>query len=321
MDGLWKKNKFYNGIYKMYFDSLLREIINSTNSQVEAITLENFEDMSEDDLRSLILIGNGSVRHAYRPESLYSQYVARRGRNVTDPLNPSYELTKDDLEKVFSEMRKKYVGFKPEDFSSLPPPPPTLKRLTDDDEPHRLLSSRNTYLDNLDREFNEMINRRHVKDKRPQEYDKGKGPGGFPMRNGGGGGNYGMPAKEPFFENHLIWLQDPDRIYSNKDTLAYKYKIMPKNTILFSPGNTKPGQIQSEKMPDWMTTDPSRRDKVTFMEQITPKEKIYKPTYYYEEPIIERYYYEEEVPVKKENRNLWLIIAFILFVFLLKKKQ
>jgi hypothetical protein len=305
----------------MYFDSLLREIINSTNSQVEAITLENFEDMSEDDLRSLVLIGNGRVRHAYRPESLYSQYVARRGRNLTDPLNPSYQLTGEDLEKVFSEMRKKYADFEPEDFSSLPPPSPipSLKRLTDDDEPHRLLSQRNTYLDNLDREFNEMINRRYVRDKRPIEYDKGKGPGGFPMRNGGSCGNYGMPAKEPKFEDHLIWLHDPDRRYNTDNILAYTYGFVPNNTNLFSPGNTKPGQIQSQKMPDWMTTDPSRRDKVTFIDQITPKEKKHKPIeYYYEEPI-QRYYPEE--PPKKENRKVWLIIAFILFVFLLKKRR
>ncbi len=305
----------------MYFDSLLREIINSTNSQVEAITLENFEDMSEDDLRSLVLIGNGRVRHAYRPESLYSQYVARRGRNLTDPLNPSYQLTGEDLEKVFSEMRKKYADFEPEDFSSLPPPSPipSLKRLTDDDEPHRLLSQRNTYLDNLDREFNEMINRRYVRDKRPIEYDKGKGPGGFPMRNGGGNGNYGMPAKEPKFEDHLIWLHDPDRRYNTDNILAYTYGFVPNNTNLFSPGNTKPGQIQSQKMPDWMTTDPSRRDKVTFIDQITPKEKKHKPIeYYYEEPI--QRYYTEESP-KKENRKVWLIIAFILFVFLLKKRR
>jgi hypothetical protein len=309
----------------MYFDKerLIRELVDNTNSMVEAITLENFEDMSEEDLRSLILVGSGRVRHAYRPESLYSQYVARRGRTLTDPLDPSYELTREDLEKVFNEMRKKYSGFEPQDFSSLPPPTPTLKRLTDDDEPHSLLSQRNTYLDNLDREFNEMINQRYVKDKRPVEYDKGKGPGGFPM--GGGNGNYGMPAKEPKFEDHLIWLHDPDRRYNidKKDTLAYDYSLFPKNTYLFSPCNGKPDQIQSQKMPDWMTTDPSRRDKVSFTEQIIKektkqKEPITEGYYYYKEPIVEHYY---EEPPKNENRKLWLIIAFVLFIFLLKKRR
>jgi hypothetical protein len=288
----------------MYFDKerLIRELVDNTNSMVEAITLENFEDMSEEDLRSLILVGSGRVRHAYRPESLYSQYVARRGRSFTDPLDPSYELSGEDLEKVFNEMRKKYSGFEPQDFSSLPPPTPSLKRLTDDDEPHSLLSQRNTYLDNLDREFNEMINRR------PVEYYKGKGPGGFPM--GGGNGNYGMPAKEPKFEDHLIWLHDPDRVYSNpKSTLAYKYGFIPNNIPLFSPGNTTPGQIKSKKMPDWMTTDPSRRDKVSFTEQIIKektkqKEPITEGYYYYKEPIVEHYY---EEPPKNENRKLWLI--------------
>lgn len=313
----------------MYFDKerLLKELAETTNSLIEPVTLENFEDMSEDDLKGLILIGNESVRHAYRPESLYFQYVSRRGRNLRDPLNPSYEITKDDLERVFNAMRKKYSDFKPETFDNNEPVPISSKRLIEPDEPHRLLSQRNTYLDNLERDFNNMINRQHVNNKRPQEYDKGKGPGGFPMRIRGGSGNYGMPVKEPKFEDHLIWLYDPDRIYSNpKSTLAYKYGFIPNNTRLFSPGNTTPGQISSEKMPDWMTTDPARRGKVSFMDNLLKKPKI-EPSvqeYYYEPTTVVKERYFEEPPMrndKKENRKLWLIIAFILFVFLLKKKR
>ena len=310
----------------MYFDKerLLKELIETTNSYIEPVTLENFEDMSEDDLKGLILIGNERVRHAYRPETLYFQYVSRRGRNIRDPLNPNYELTQDDLERVFNTMKKKYGDFKPELFDNDEPIPITSKRLIEEEPPHRLLSQRNTYLDNLERDFNNMIN--NVKQKRPQEYDRGKGPGGFPMRGGGSGGNYGMPAKEPKFEDHLIWLYDPDRIYSNpKSTLAYKYGFVPNNIPLFSPGNTQPGQIQSEKMPDWMTTDPSRRVKVSFMDNLMKENKYnVKPKI---EPYIQEYYYEPTVvryfeePPKKENRKLWLITAFILFVFLLKKRR
>ena len=337
----------------MYFDKerLIRELVNNTNSMVEAVTLENFEDMSEDDLRSLILIGSGRVRHAYRPESLYYQYVSRRGRTLTDPLDPSYELTQEDLEKIFDEMKKKFDGFEPQFFSE-PGSSTTIKQFVEDEEPirfnvslrcedgrpHNLLSQRNTYLDGFERDFNDIVNRQYVKEKRPQEYDKGKGPGGFPMRNGSGSGNMGMPAKEPKFEDHLIWLHDPDRTYvpdnsvlgagspvlgaGKRDTLAYDYKIFPENKYIFSPGNGKPGQIQSQKMPDWMTTDPSRRDKVTFIDEIEPKVSKTKivpsaPLVSKEYPIFQLY---EETP-KKENRKLWLIIAFILFVFLLKKKR
>ena len=321
----------------MYFDKerLLKELAETTNSLIEPVTLENFEDMSEEDLRSLILVGSGRIRHAYRPETLYYQYTTRRGRNVRDPLDPSYELTQEDLEKIFNEMRKKFDGFKPETFQTYDegktffkvedeePIRFNVSLRCEDGRPHSLLSQRNTYLDGLERDFNDMVNRQYVKEGRPQEYDRGKGPGGFPMRNGGGNGNYGMPAKEPKFENHLIWLHDPDRRYSQdkKDTLAYDYTIIPQNKYIFSPGNGKPGQIQSDKMPDWMTTDPSRRDKVTFMDQITPKVTktedvvVYNP----ETKIIEVQQYEE--PHKKENRKLWLFVAFILFVFLLKKKR
>lgn len=307
----------------MYFDKerLLKELTETTNSLIEPVTLENFEDMSEDDLRSLILVGNERVRHAYRPESLYFQYVSRRGRNIRDPLNPNYELTEEDLENVFNKMKKKYEAFKPEIFDNDEPIPISSKRLIEEDVPHRLLSERNTYLDNLERDFNNMINRREIK----QEYDKGKGPGGFPMR-GGGGGNYGMPAREPKFEDHLIWLYDPDRVYNSpKSSLAYKYGFIPNNIPLFSPGNTTPGQIKSQKMPDWMTTDPAKRDRVSFMDNLLPE---YKPSvkpviqeYYYEPLVKERYFEEDDGGDKKENRKLWLIIALILFVFLLKKKR
>ena len=321
----------------MYFDKerLLKELAETTNSLIEPVTLENFEDMSEDDLKGLILIGNERVRHAYRPESLYFQYAARRGRNLRDPLNPSYELTSEDLEKVFNAMRKKYRDFKPEFFTNEPVAEPSTKTLIDNDEgPHRLLSQRNTYLDNLEIDFNNMINRRNVKDKRPPEYDKGKGPGGFPMRNLGGGGNYGMPAREPKFKDHLIWLHDQDRVYNNpKSTLAYKYGFIPNNIPLFSPGNTKPGQIKSKKMPDWMTTDPSRRDKVSFMDNlikenkpnVKPNIEPYVQEYYYEPTTVKERYFEEPPTGnggdKNENRKLWLIVAFILFVFLLKKRR
>lgn len=326
----------------MYFDKerLIRELVENTNSMVEAVTLENFEDMSEDDLRSLILIGSGRIRHAYRPESLYYQYVSRGGRTLTDPLDPSYELTQEDLEKIFNEMKKKFDGFEPKFFpSSSEGSSSTIKQFVEDEEPinfnvsirceeerpHNLLSQRNTYLDSLEREFNDMVNRQYVKEKRPQEYDKGKGPGGFPMRNGGGNGNYGMPAKEPKFENHLIWLHDPDRRYSpdKKDTLAYDYTIIPQNKYIFSPGNGKPGQIQSQKMPDWMTTDPSRRDRVTFMDELQPSTKVSKIEVVSEPQtkFFQKSVFEVEEPPKKENRKLWLVIAFILFVFLLKKRR
>ena len=57
-------------------ERLIKDLIDKTNSSIESVTLESFEDMNEDELRSLILIGNGRVRHAYRPETLYYQYVA-----------------------------------------------------------------------------------------------------------------------------------------------------------------------------------------------------------------------------------------------------
>ena len=321
----------------MYFERerLIQDLIDKTNSSIESVTLESFEDMNEDELRSLILIGNGRVRHAYRPETLYYQYVARRGRNVTDPLDPSYSLDDEDVNRVFDGMRRRFPDFEPQEFTEEPVREIQVKRLTDDDEDeiptyrtserHSLLSTRNTYLDNLERDFNDMVNRQYTREQRPQEYDKGKGPGGFPMRSGSSNGNVGMPAQEPLFKDHLIRLYDPDnRLIPTKDqkhVLAYSYCFSPyKNVDVFSPGNVKPGQIQSQKMPEWMTTDPLKRDKVSFMEDIQPSINIQQPVIQrsvIKEPIIQI----EEQTKPKENIKLWVIIAVILFVFLLKKRR
>jgi hypothetical protein len=362
------KNNYYFIIlllnYKMRYlftsekDRLLKTILSQSNTNIESITLENFEDMTEDDLRSIILIGNGRIRHAYRPESLYSQYVARRGI-VRDPQNPSYTLSQDDLNNVFNQMRQRYPDFQPEIFNEERSTTENVKRLLDDDDnndnplnsqendnneyirntqsrgnhlgsqrPHSLLSGRNSYLDELEREFNDMVNRpsHYTKEKRPYEYsnDKGKGPGGFPMRSGSNG-DIGMPAKEPLFEPHRILLYDPDNRHTPTKnqihTLAYTYQFSPyRNAIIeaFSPGNNKGDNITSEKMPEWMTVDPMKRDKVTFLEDNYRKDS---------------YLQNSKQPVKKESTEArktqirvnkdkpkvwWLVIALILFILLKK---
>ncbi len=319
----------------MYYekDKIIKDLIDKTNSSIESVTLESFEDMSEDELRSLILIGNGKVKHAYRPDTLYYQYVARRGNRISDPLDPSYILTDEDMRRVFDGMRRRFPNFEPEEFEQQNEVREIqVKRLADDEDDeipvfnqspqrHRLLSTRNTYLEELENDFNNMINRQHTRESRPYEYDRGKGPGGFPMRSRSSNGNVGMPAKEPLFMDHFIRLYDPDHRFvptkNQQHISAYSYNFSPyKNLEVFSPGNSKPGQILSEKMPDWMTTDPLKR--VSFIEDIKPPINIVsKKEYYiepYEEPIIQK-------SPKRENVKLWVVIAVILFIFLLKKRR
>jgi len=343
-------------------ERLLNNILSQSNTNIESITLENFEDMSEDDLRSIILIGNGRIRHAYRPESLYSQYVARRGI-VRDPQNPSYTLTQEDLNNVFNQMIQRYPNFQPEIFNEERSiENNNVKRLIDDDNdflnqppsqedntnqnlnqninqdrgyhlgsqvPHPLLSGRNNYLDELERDFNDMINRHNTKEKRPYTYDndKGKGPGGFPMR-GGNSSNVGMPAKEPLFEPHKILLYDPDNRYTTTKqqihTLAYTYQFSPYGSTIietFSPGNNKGDHIKSEKMPEWMTVDPMKRDKVTFLEDNYRKGSYLQNTAETQQKRasqknISR---QPEITVNKDKPKTWWLVIALLLIILLKK--
>ena len=117
-------------------ERLLNNILSQSNSDTESITLENFNDMTEDELRSIVLIGDGRVRHAYRPESLYSQYVSRRGV-IRDPQNPSYILSQDDLNNVFTQMRQRYPDFQPQVFLEERPTQNTgVKSLMEEDDNH-----------------------------------------------------------------------------------------------------------------------------------------------------------------------------------------
>jgi hypothetical protein len=340
--------------YKMRFlftserERLLNIILSQSNSDTESVTLENFNDMSEEDLRSIVLIGNGRIRHAYRPETLYSQYVSRRGV-LRDPQNPSYTLSQDELNNVFNQMRQRYPDFQPEVFNEEQQPIQGVKRLIEDDDiplnnisnnedvpvytrnaerrGHPLLSERNSYLDELEREFNDMVNRpsHYTKEKRPYDYsnDKGKGPGGFPMRNSSC--NVGMPAKEPLFEPHMILLYDPDHRFSHSKnrihTLAYTYQFSPYGNSpveIFSPGNSKGEGITSEKMPEWMTVDPMKRDKVTIIQdkivespQVTVKHNYPESSYIQE--------YKEDKPQDKP-KLWWIVVALLLFILLKKVK-
>ena len=339
-------------------ERLLNIILSQSNSDTESVTLENFNDMSEDDLRSIVLIGDERVRHAYRPESLYSQYVTRRGV-IRDPQNPSYTLSQNDLNNVFSQMRQRYPDFQPETFREERPIQNTgIKRLIEDEplnsipfnnnedvpvynkntqsrgnhlgsqNPHPLLSGRNSYLDDLEREFNDMVNRQYTKEKRPYEYcnDKGKGPGGFPMRSNSS--NVGMPAKEPFFEPHRILLYDPDHRYTQSKnqihSLAYTYQFSPYGSApveVFSPGNSKGDHVTSEKMPEWMTVDPMKRDKVTFIEDTRKVSKKPVKHNYHESSYIQNdpQQYILYTPQKKDKPKVWWLVVALLLIILMKK--
>jgi hypothetical protein len=167
-----------------------------------------------------------------------------------------------------------------------------------------------------------MVNRHYTKEKRPYDYsnDKGKGPGGFPMRSNSS--NVGMPAKEPFFEPHRILLYDPDHRYTPSKnqihSLAYTYHFSPygnKPIEVFSPGNSKGDHVTSEKMPEWMTVDPMKRDKVTFIQE-KPKEVIkhnYPVSSYIQE------YYSPPPRIQEEKPKVWwIVLAVLLFIYLKK---
>ena len=237
-------------------------------------------------------------------------------------------------------MRRRYPDFQPQIFqeenniqvqsSKIPiedeaVPIYTRSSLSD---PHPLLSGRNTYLDGLEREFNDMVNRnpQYTRERRPQEYDKGKGPGGFPTRGSNSSSNVGMPAQEPLFEPHRILLYDPYHSYvptkQQIHSLAYTYNISPygnKDIEVFSPGNNT--KITSEKMPEWMTVDPLRRDKVSFLTSKNIEKPIknnYPESSYLHNKAPKQYI---EIPIEQqgETPNLWWLVIALGIILLSRR--
>ena len=137
--------------------------------------------------------------------------------------------------------------------------------------------------------------------------------------------NVGMPAKEPLFEPHRILLYDPDHRYAQTKnqihSLAYTYQFSPYGSApveVFSPGNNL--KVTSEKMPEWMTVDPMKRDKVTFIEDTKVNKKQVKHNYP-KSSYIQNDPQQYIIPIqqKQDTPKVWWLVIALLLIILAKK--
>jgi len=64
--------------------------------------LTNFKNMNDDELRSIVKIGNGAKKHCFLLDTMYEIYAraVADNRPVKDPLNPGYILTNAELRQI-----------------------------------------------------------------------------------------------------------------------------------------------------------------------------------------------------------------------------
>ena len=84
----------------------LKKVCNDT---LDAITYEEFEEWEDQDLKDAILIGPDGSKNCYQVENIYNWYQskAKDKKKAFDPVNPSHEITKDEINDMKKIMKKR----------------------------------------------------------------------------------------------------------------------------------------------------------------------------------------------------------------------
>jgi len=80
----------------------LNNLSGQCSNDSDPIMLTNFKNMNDDELRSIVKIGNGAKKHCFLLDTMYEIYAraVADNRPVKDPLNPGYILTNAELRQI-----------------------------------------------------------------------------------------------------------------------------------------------------------------------------------------------------------------------------
>lgn len=104
---------------------LLDELKLKCHNDADPITMENFEDMTVEELNNLVLIGEGEKKNCYILENIYQVYktAVETKKPVKDPMDPSYELSDAEIKMINKMMKAKDAKYKPPKYVSPKPYP------------------------------------------------------------------------------------------------------------------------------------------------------------------------------------------------------
>ena len=106
---------------------LLEYLQTKCNNDIEPISLEPFADMSEQELESLVFIGNGAKKNCYLLENIYEIYkrAVETNKQARDPMDSNHVISPAEIAMINAKMKKQNAAYSPPKF--VPPPPPKYK--------------------------------------------------------------------------------------------------------------------------------------------------------------------------------------------------
>ena len=105
---------------------LLLRLSETCNNTYDPVSLEQFSDMGLQQLKTLVLVGDGPKKNAYLLENIYMVYktAVEANKLPRDPMNPSYTLSIEEISSINSMMSLSQKGYKPPCVKERPPYPP-----------------------------------------------------------------------------------------------------------------------------------------------------------------------------------------------------
>ena len=93
-------------------ETILKFISEKCNNDYDPISMDNFSDMTEEQLESLIYIGKGEKKNCYLLENIYEIYkrAILSKKQARDPMDPSHEISKDEIAKINQWMKKRDIS-------------------------------------------------------------------------------------------------------------------------------------------------------------------------------------------------------------------
>lgn len=107
-------------------EHLLEHLEKTCNNEYDPVSLDRFSDISLQQLKSLVFVGDGPKKNAYILENIYMVYktAIEENKMPRDPMNPSYSLTIDEISRINELMAACSKGYKPPKVKERPPYPP-----------------------------------------------------------------------------------------------------------------------------------------------------------------------------------------------------
>jgi len=106
-------------------EKLLNILKTRCNNDADPISMDNFEDMTLEELQNLVAIGIGDKKNCYLLENIYEVYkvAVLAKKHARDPMDPAHELTDKEIHDINAKMLEKDPSHVPPRYNSPKPYP------------------------------------------------------------------------------------------------------------------------------------------------------------------------------------------------------